>query len=226
MELKRLWRIIRRRWWLPAVMVGLVLISIGLRPSPPPTYVASVRFLVGVQPEPLNPDVYGYDRYYTWLTSEYLIDDFAEVVRGSAFAARVSARLKDQGITVPPGAIQGSTQTGKLHRLVTITVTWSNPEELKAIANAVITTVQEDGSQFFPQTFGYGVTAILVDGPHIGPTVPGLRAKLDAPVRLMLALLVGIGLVLLWHYVDDTLYEREDVTSLGLTIMAEIPRSR
>ncbi len=224
MELKLLWRILKRRWWLPTLIVLLVLASILMRPSPPPTYVASLRFLVGVQPEPLNPDVYGYDRYYTWLTSEYLIDDFSEVVRGSEFAARVSARLKERGITVPPGAIQGSTQTGKLHRLITITITWGNPEELRAIANAVITAVQEDGPRFFPEAFGYGVTAILVDGPHIGPVVPGLRARLDAPIRLILALLVGIGLVLLWHYVDDTLYDTDDVTALGLTVIAEIPR--
>ncbi len=223
MELKRLWKILRRRWWLPAITVLIVLVSLLTRPSPPPTYVATLRFLIGVQPEPVDPKVYGYDRYYTWLTSEYLIDDFSEVVRGSEFAAQVSAHLHDKGISIPPGAIQGSTQTGKLHRLLTVTVTWNNAEDLPAIAQAIITTVKEDSTRFFPEAFGYGVTAILVDGPHIGPVMPGLRDKLDAPVRIILALLVGIGLSLLWHYVDDTLYDGDDVRALGIPVIAEIP---
>ncbi len=224
MELRLYWKILKRRWWLPTVLVLLAVALTFLRPSPPPTYVATMRFLVGVKPEPISPQVYGYDRYYTWLTSEYLIDDFSEVVRGSAFAARVSKRLKDQGLTVPPGAIQGSTQTGKLHRLITLSVYWGNPRELQTIARAVVDTVREDSGRFFPQAFGYGTEAILVDGPHVGPVVPGLRQKLEAPVRVLLALLLGIGLVFLWHYVDETVYDREDVRSLQLPLLAEIPK--
>ena len=224
MELKLYWRVLKRRWWLPAFTVLVALVSILMRPSPPPTYVASMRFLVGVRPEPVSDNVYGYDRYYTWLTSEYLIDDFSEVVRGSEFARRVSARLADKGITVPPGAIQGSTQTGKLHRLISISVVWGNPDQLRDIANAVVATVREDSGDFFPQAFGYGTEAVLVDGPHVGPVLPGLRQKLDAPIRILLALLVGIGLVALWHYLDDTLYEREDVRALRLPLLAEVPK--
>ena len=58
----------------------------------------------------------------------------------------------------------------------------------------------------------------------MGPVLPGLREKLETPVRVMLALLFGVGLVLLWHYVDDTLYERDDVRGLGLVVIGEVPR--
>jgi len=185
-----------------------------------------MRFLVGVKPEPVSAQVYGYDRYYTWLTSEYLIDDFSEIVRGSEFARRVSKRLQEKGITVPAGAIQGSTQTGKLHRLISISIVWGDRQQLQDIAEAVAATVREDSADFFPQAFGYGTEAILVDGPHIGPVQPGLRQKLDAPVRLLLALFVGVGLVFLWHYLDDTLYEREDLRGLGTPLLAEIPKRK
>ncbi len=224
MELKLYWKILKRRWWLPVLTVLVALATLLTRPSSPPSYAATMRFLVGVKPEPVSPDVYGYDRYYTWLTSEYLIDDFAEVVRGSAFAARVSERLREKGIHLPPGAIQGSTQTGKLHRLITITVYWRNPDELRDIAQAVVQTVREDSAFFFPQDFGYGTEAILVDGPHIGPVGPGLRGKLEGPVRVLLALLVGVGLLFLWHYVDETIYDRDDVQELQVPLLAEIPR--
>ncbi len=224
MELLHYWRVIKRRWWLPALLVAIVLVLGLLRPEPERGYVASMRFLVGVKPEPVSENTYGYDRYYTWLTSEYLIDDFSQVVTGSEFARRVSARLQAEDIVIPAGAIQGSTQTGKLHRLITINVYWQNPQELETIANAVVETVKEDSADFFPQTFGYGTEAILVDGPHIGPVLPGLREKLELPVRVVLALLVGFGVILLWHYLDDTLYESDDVRALGLPLWAEIPR--
>lgn len=226
MELKRYWRVIRRRWWLPTLLVLLTFAFQATRPSPPPTFVATMRFLVGVQPEAVPPDVYGYDRYYTWLTAEYLADDLAQVVGGSAFAARVSERLAREGIQVPAGAIQGSTQTGKMHRLLTVTVTWPHPQELSLIAQAVAETVEEDTALFFPQTFAYGAQAVLVDGPHVNPVVPGFRDRLEGPVRLALALLVGLGLVFLWHYLDDRIWDREDLRELQLPLLAEVPSPR
>ncbi len=226
MELLTYWRVLKRRWWLPVLMAVVVLALSWAQPRPARGYAASMRFLVGVRPEPVTPGAYGYDRYYTWLTSEYLIDDFSQVVSGSEFARRVSERLQHQGIEIPPGAIQGSTQTGKLHRLITITVYWGDKAELQDIANAVVETVREESATFFPQAFAYGVEAVLVDGPHVGPVLPGLREKLELPVRVMLAFLLGLGLVLLWHYVDDTLYEQEDVRALGLAIVGTVPRVR
>lgn len=224
MELMTYWQALKRRWWLPTLMVVLVLALSLAQPKPSRGYVATMRFLVGVRPEPVTPGAYGYDRYYTWLTSEYLIDDFSQVVSGSEFARRVSERLQAQDIRVPPGAIQGSTQTGKLHRVITINIYWGDEAQLRDIANAVVETVREESATFFPQAFAYGIEAILVDGPHVGPVLPGLREKLETPVRVMLALLFGVGLVLLWHYVDDTLYERDDVRGLGLVVIGEVPR--
>jgi hypothetical protein len=78
MELREYWQILKRRWWIPVVLAGLVaLLSLWqLRPwqAPPPSYAASLRMLIGAQP---LPEAAAYDpRYYAWLTSEYLVDDF------------------------------------------------------------------------------------------------------------------------------------------------------
>ena len=107
MELYEYWQIIRRRWWLPVVLtLAVALIStLQLRPwqTAPPTYSASLRLLVGVLPA-AEADVTSYDpHYYAWQTSEYLVDDFTEVVRSDLFARQVSQRLATQGITIPPG---------------------------------------------------------------------------------------------------------------------------
>lgn len=76
-----------------ALLTGVVS-ALQLQPwaPPPPTYSAGLR-LVGVLPA-AEQDVTAYDpRYYGWLTSEYLVDDFTEVVRSGLFANNVSARL-------------------------------------------------------------------------------------------------------------------------------------
>ena len=100
MELRAYWRIIRRRWWLPVGLALLVLVFTLAMQRPwqakPTTFSASMRFNVGIQPERI-PGVYTYDRYYTMLTSEYLVDDLGEIVRSQVFAQEVSKRLAEQG---------------------------------------------------------------------------------------------------------------------------------
>ncbi len=77
MELVRYWRIIKRRLWLVAVLLAVVLASYPFSASrPPASYNASMRFAVGLQPEPRSGAYYTYDYYYTWLTAEYLVDDW------------------------------------------------------------------------------------------------------------------------------------------------------
>ena len=132
--------ILRRRWWILAaiLILTLLLTLVTQRPwqSPPPGYALGMSLSVGIQPEQ-TPGQYTYDGYYTALSSEYLVDDFSEIVKGSEFAAEVSRRLANQGITVSPGAIQGSAQTGKLHRILQLTLYGSDPTQLNAIGDAV-----------------------------------------------------------------------------------------
>lgn len=233
MELRHYWWIIRRRWWLPVGLVVLVgLFSLlTLRPwqTRPAVYTASLRFNVGLQPEPRSADYYTYDRYYTWLGSEYLIDDLSEIIKGSAFAEAVTARLHQSGLTVAPGAIQGSTQAGKLHRILTVSTSWGDPDGLLRITQAISETIQADLPQFYgallTSTPGAApIEAILIDGPHVGVNGPGLRERLDLPIRLILALLLGIGLTFLLDYLDPHVRSRVDLEEMGLPVIGEIPR--
>jgi capsular polysaccharide biosynthesis protein len=206
--LTALWWVAARRPWQPR----------------PVAYATSLSFSVGVRPEPRTGDYYTYDRYYTWLAAEYLADDLSEVVRRSAFATAVSRRLADRGITVPPGAIQGSTQAGKLHRVLTLSITWGDAEQLAAIADAAITVLSQEAGSFLPQTLADEVEARLIDRGAIVPVGPGLRERLDLPLRLFLGLVIGLALVFLLDYLDDSVRDRADLEALGIPILGEIPR--
>jgi capsular polysaccharide biosynthesis protein len=211
-------------------LVALValLSALQLRPwqPPPVSYSASMRFLVGVLPA-AEADAAAYDpRYYAWLTSEYLVDDFTEVVRSDLFARNVSARLADASITVSPGSIQGSAATGRLHRIISLSLNRADRDELAAIAEATAAELTENATFYFQQlgTEGAGIT--LLDPPAVGEVGAGLRARLEWPLRVGLALLVGVGLALLLDYLDTSVRGRRDVEELGLRVIGEIPKER
>ncbi len=227
MELRTYWKIISRRWWLPvglALLVGLL--TLGMQKpwqARPASYNAAMRFNVGIAPERI-PGVYTYDRYYTMLTSEYLVDDLGEIVRSQAFAAAVSARLADQGIVVPAGAIGSNTQPGKLHRILTVNVGWSDEAQLRAIAKAIAATLTESSAEFFGQFSAEEADIRLIDPPTISQVGRPAREQLDLPLRMLLGLAAGIALAFLWHYLDTTVRERAELEQMGLTVLGEIPR--
>ena len=227
MELREYWRILRRRWWLPvglALLVGILTLVVHKPWQPrPPAYSAAMRFNVGVKPERI-PGVYTFDRYYTMLTSEYLVDDLGEIVRSQVFAQEVSRRTAEQGITVPAGAIGSSTQPGKLHRILTVTVNWPDAAQLEVIANAVAATLTESSADFFGQFSADEADIRLIDPPVIAEVGVSARQQLDLPLRILLGLVAGAALAFLLHYLDDSVLDRPDLEALGLPVLGEIPR--
>jgi len=218
MELRQYWRIVWRRWWLVVALVGIVLVvSLVTYRAPAPVYVASMRFAIGIEgSEPVSAPA-GEGRSDAWLASEYLADDLSEVLKGGDFAARISERA---GFEVPAGTIFASRE----HRIMTVSVTWGDRDQVQAIAEAVGAAVQDGGAAYFPQLAGVGAQAVLIDGPGIGQVGRSLTDKLDLPIRLFVALVAGVALAFLWEYLDDTVRDRADMEALGAPVLGEIPR--
>jgi capsular polysaccharide biosynthesis protein len=220
MELKEYWRIVWRRWWLVVGLVGLVLVISLLTYQPPATtYVASMRFAVGIEGAGPVDTPSGEGRSDAWLASEYLADDLSEVVKGGNFAARIGERT---GFPVPAGVLSASRE----HRIMTVTAGWPDPTQAQAIAEAVAVELETAPYDYFPQLRQTTAEVILIDGPAIGTVGPSLTQRLDLPLRLTVALVAGVALALLWHYLDNTVRERREVEALGLQVLGEIPRER
>jgi hypothetical protein len=167
MELRRCWAILRRYLWLIALIFLVVLVGSLLTKHPrPPRYGASMRFVVGIIPQS-SGNYYAYDRYYTWLASEYLVDDMAEVVRSRAFADKVASKL-----SLPSGSLYGSIASESKHRILTVHLSWHDPNKLEEIAKAAADLIQEPG-EFFPQLGAQKARLVLIDPPVVYPI--GLR---------------------------------------------------
>ncbi|MHB1294928.1 MAG: YveK family protein [Anaerolineae bacterium] len=223
MDLHLYAHILRRRLWLIVVLLAVVGGSAVLAPQPQPQYSAGMRFVVGIQPEPSNNTYYTYDRYYTWLTAEYMVDDLSEVVKSEAFAQDVATVT---GLPVAAGAIQGATSSGKLHRILTVNVVWSNPDELQRIADAVVVVLRDQNARYLGQLSAESAVVSLIDSPHVSQVPASLRQRLDLPLRLLLALAAGIALAFLLDYLDSSIRHRADALALGLPILAEVPAPR
>ena len=229
MELRQYGYIVWKRVWIIVALLVIVLIgSLALRVKPPPLYQATLRFTVGVPPESRTGNYYTYDRYYTWLTSEYIADDFSEVVKSQAFAQDVSAILaeRQEDVIVSAGAIQGSTVAEKQHRILTVRITWGDPGQLQAIADAIEEALRENSNKYFAQLGSAGATVYIMDKSPPMAVGQSLRERLDLPIRLFLALLAGVALAFLLDYLDDTVRDRAELEEMGITVVGEIPRPR
>lgn len=220
MELRQYWQIIWRRWWLVAIVVGLVLVlSLATARPPAPAYVATMRFAIGIEGDEPVSTASGEGRSDAWLASEYLADDLGEVIMGGSFAAQLKGLV---GFDVPAGVISAS----RTHRVMTVTITWSDPSQVQKIAEAVGAAIQDGGATYFPQLKGVSAQAKLIDGPAIAQAGRSLAEKLNLPIRLVVGLVAGVALAFVWEAFDTTVRDRGEVESLGAAVVGEIPRQR
>ena len=226
MELRQLWKIIRRRWAL-ALIPAVIVLAAGVatwRPAPP-AYNAGVRFIVG-QPPGAAAAEFDEQRYFNWTTSEYIVNGLADWVRGGKFAEAVSKRLAAQGIDVSAGAIQGGLAVDNARSMLTVSLTAGDATQLEQMLGGVIAVLTEDNAGALPQLGGENALLTQLDEPVVNPIGAGIRGQLDLPLRVALALAAGLGLALLAHYLDPTVRDREEVARAGLPIIGAIPKER
>lgn len=229
MELRQLWTIGRRWWWLillPVLVVGVY--SLATYAPPPASYGMTLRFTAGQPETPAAASAPGFDpNYYRWLASEYIVGGLKDWVRTGAFAQAVSADLAGQGLAVPPEAVAGAiVASDNARSILLVYLAGGDPAQLQALAGAVTRVLQTQNAAVFPQLGGQAAVVTPLDAPSVAANPPALRARLDLPLRLALALAAGLALALAAHYLDPFVRERGELERLGLAVVGEIPRSR
>lgn len=222
MELRQYGRILWKRAWLIAALTLIAGVTSFLISPAREGYEATLRVAIGVQPEERRDNLYQYDRYYAFLASEYLADDFGEVVKSRAFLEDVQKEMGNTPIAL--GSIFGDRGAKKTHRLVTLTVTAKGQEQARQIADAVLRVMENKGNQYLAQLGSDRAVVRVVDPPEVYPASRGQRALLDLGLRTGLGLLAGLALVLLLEYLDNTVRDRTEAEGvLGLTVLGELP---
>jgi capsular polysaccharide biosynthesis protein len=182
-----------------------------------------MRFAVGYEPPQTGQSLY--DRFYAaWLASEYIAGGLSDWARTGDFAQAVSDDLAQQGIAVQAGAVAASIVSDHQRSIVTLFFNGGDAALLQAIAEAAARVLQSRNNEVFLQNGSEGASVVALDGAAVGAAPPSLRARLELPIRIALALGVGIVLALIAHYFDPLIRERREVEQIGLPIIGEIPK--
>ncbi len=224
MELQVIWKVFRRRWLLVVIPAVIVLVAgLATYRRPPTVYNVGVRFLVG-QPPVSGPVESDEQRYYNWLTSEYIVNALTDWVQGNEFGQAVSEELSNRGIDVAPGAVQGGLAADNARSMFTLSLVHNDPELLTQIMDAAIVVLQERNDDVLTQLGDQPALLTPLDEAIVNPLPAGIRSQLDLPLRLALALASGVALAAVVEYVDPTIRERHELETLGYSVLAEIPR--
>lgn len=226
MELHNYWLILKRRW-LYVVVPAIVVLVIGVLTydRPAPIYNAGVRFIVGQDPTEAASQS-DEERLANWKTSEYVVNTLADWVRGGQFAELVSQRLAERGVTVAPQAIVAGTSSESTRSMMVYSVSYLDPEVLKQIMDEAGQVLIENNDLGLPQLGGEAAQLVQLDQPIVNRVSAGITKQLDLPLRIVLALLAGIGLALLVDYLDPTIRNRKELELMGLSVIGAIPGNR
>ncbi len=219
-DIREYWRILRARWYIPALLIVLtVLVSALTYQNPPPLFVATIRFTIGVN---ADPNVTGTDPILAaYQASEYIRDDFVEILRSQLFANDVNAALNNPALQISKNNISGAVE--KQRRIMSMTITWHDAAQAKQIADAAAKTLETQNAKYFAQLGSQGATVTIIDGPDVSQVTQGLRERLDIPIRALLAFLAAVVLIFILDYLDDSVRGAKDLEKMGLNVMGEIP---
>ena len=169
--------------------------------------------------------------------AQALVDDLARIISGDVFASAIVERLGEAS-SASAGQIQSQIAGQESHRLVRLSVTQAvnaeaSSEEIEAVkdevlhlAHAVQAELEENDTYWLEILGGKGAQLSLVDRPDrpAGPDQAGLRRRIEIPLRVVLALLIGLGMTLVLHSLDPRLFEDQEVRRASrAAILARIP---
>jgi capsular polysaccharide biosynthesis protein len=108
MELRQYWNVIwKRRWLVLAIVLVATVASAIMALTAKRYFQTETKFITRQEPSPdtLGPGLAGSDagmiftfnRYYNWFGSEFLVDDYTQIVESDAFAGSVLDTMKQAG---------------------------------------------------------------------------------------------------------------------------------
>lgn len=224
MELRLIARILLRWWWLVVVPVAVVAVFAvpdiisGPASAGAGGFTSVIRYSAAQQPDALPPR--DGDLQDIWLASEYTVNALTSWVQTGSFrqeiaqAAAIEINQAALGI-----AADNDRSVGQLF------LSYPVADDLVTIATAAVDVLQTRTDVYFPQMGSAPAVVTVLDAVSVAPAPPPLTNRFAPFIRLGLGLLAGLGLAFLAHYLDPFLRERRDVESVGLKVIAQLPRS-
>lgn len=214
----------RWRWFALALAAATFVASLAIQTREPTLYTASIQ--LALRPaiaQASTGDAPAREQYYEYTTAEYLNDDIMDVVQSPTFQTTV-AKHAAASLGRP---VNASIDAKKAHKLMKFNVTADTPEEAEAVAKSIATLLADPQADYFGMFVTFRPEITVVDDIVVAQTVAPSRVYLYMLLRVIIALVAGLGLSFLLEYLDDTLRSAREVeTVTGLAVLAEIPARR
>ncbi len=226
MELRMIARVLLRRWWLIVIPVAItaLLVAPGLlnQEGLSGGYTTTIHYSAAQEVDALPPR--DGDLQDLWLASEYTVNAFTAWVQTNSFKQEVALKAAEQNVGVNQ-ALLGVVADNQ-RSVGQLTLSYPNDTELAVIVQAALEVLTTRNQFYFPQVGSAPAQVRLLDTPIIAAAPVPLTNRFEPVIRLGIALLAGIGLAVLAHYLDPTLRHREEVEALGLPVIATLPPDR
>ncbi len=224
MELMLIARILRRWWWLVAIPVAITAAlaapALLRRGAASGGFTTTISYTAS-QSMTAIPGRDG-DYQDVWLASELAVNALTDWTRSNSFATDVAAEAAARGLTMDAAAL--SVVADNERSVGQIILSWPDADQLETIAQAAIAVLQSRNDSVFPQMGGEPAQVRVLNAPRVAPAPPPLTDRFAPLIRVALGLLAGIALAFLAHYLDPVLRGRDELESLGLPVVASIPR--
>ncbi len=215
---------LRQHWQfaLAASVLMLVVLMATYRPQllPQQTYV---NFLVGQ--DPLESSyVNDEERYYFWVTSEYVAIALRDWANGSEFLTDLRWRLWLQGYRFELEELDELMQWSVNSTNVFVRVEHVDAGVVQLLAQEAAAAFLAYDSAQIPQLNLSRASVQQIDVDlTVEETAPTIRKQLGLPLRLMIGLATGPLVVALIARRQQKFATVSTIESLGLTLMGEIP---
>lgn len=231
MELKQYWNVIsKRRWLVLAIVLLTTLASAYMALTAGLSYEAETRYITRQAPtEDEARFVVTFDRYYNWFSSEFLVDDYTQIVQSDAFALAVFDIMSDtMPSTMTANDIKSAMEADRKHRELRVKVVADSREQAARMSDAVALVLTDARMKPISGT-------LLDDRPlfaQIDDATPDeirssrSREFINAAIRAIVGLIAALALAFLLEYLDDSVRDERDARRvLDVPVIGTIPRA-
>lgn len=213
-SIKDIFKILLMKWWIIFICVVFfgAVAYIWTSNFVVPMYTTSTTLYVGK-----NTDQIGIESTDLSLGSN-LIMDYREIAKSKLVAYEV---IDELGLRMSAGAMAGRIRVDQrdMTRVIQISVTDPNPQMAMDIANTVAKVFKRKVTEIMQVE---NVQVIDKAELPIFPVSP--NKQMNYMVGIVVGLAIGVGIILLIEFLDDTIKTPDDVQKYtGLTVIGTIP---
>lgn len=224
MELQRYWSVVRRKWWMIA-LITLVVCTVSVyyasRMSKP-QFEATAKLIVN---QIKGPNAQSSTLDAGSISSNImLIKTYKEIIRNPRVMGKVASQFPELRATA--GELGAKVIVGSVNetQVMSVTVRDGSYERAANMANAVSKVFQQE-IRTLMNLDNVSVLNWADPSERRGP-VSSHPAK-NVMIAFVLSMMAGIGLAFILEQLDDTVKSEKDIrTKLGIPLLATIPKMK